>query len=121
MPSRKTAALVGGALLAGASALGGTPPQMIGVGVAIAGEDVAAARQSGIEGTSTVMLSVPDMSCMACPITVRKSLERLAGVLNAEVTLETKTAIVTFDPTKARVSQLITATTNVGFPSTLME
>lgn len=69
----------------------------------------------------TVTLSVPNMSCVTCPITVRKALERVPGVVKAEASLEDKTATVTFDESKTDVSALIEATTNVGYPSTVVE
>ena len=67
-----------------------------------------------------VELSVPDMNCAACPITVRKCLERVDGVIEAQVTFEDRTAMVTYDPAVTGVARLIEATTNVGYPSTVL-
>ncbi len=67
-----------------------------------------------------VTLSVPDMTCLACPITVRKSLERVDGVIKAEAYLESQTAVVTYDPARTGVAALIEATTNYGYPSTVI-
>tara|TARA_R110002074_G_scaffold394621_1_gene582119 strand:+ start:1109 stop:1423 length:315 start_codon:yes stop_codon:yes gene_type:complete len=69
----------------------------------------------------TVTLSVPGMDCPACPITVRKSLEAVDGVIDAQTSLETRTAVVTFDDAKTNVPALIEATTNYGYPSKLSE
>ena len=69
--------------------------------------------------TKTITLDVQNMTCKFCPITVRKSLEKVAGVTEAKASLETKTATVTFDPDKTNVEALIKATTNAGYPSTL--
>ncbi len=69
----------------------------------------------------TVTLDVPDMSCAACPITVRKSLERVPGVIEAEASLEARQATVTYDATTTDLEALIAATTNVGYPSTVAE
>lgn len=69
----------------------------------------------------TIKLSVPDMNCPACPITVRKSLERVDGVLKAETFIETQTAVVTFDDGQTNVAALIEATTNFGYPSILID
>jgi len=76
---------------------------------------------AGLAAEVTVKLSVPDMNCLACPITVRKSLERVDGVLNAEAFLETQTAVVTFDDAKTDVRALTEATEYYGYPSTLIE
>ena len=72
-------------------------------------------------GQATVALSVPDMTCAACPITVGKSLRRVDGVVSAEVSLEELTAVVTYDPDRTGLAELIEATTNVGYPSTVIE
>ncbi len=67
----------------------------------------------------TVTLDVPGMVCQFCPITVRKALERVPGVEKAEVSLERKEAVVTFDDTKTAVGALLEATRNAGYPSSL--
>lgn len=69
----------------------------------------------------TVTLDVQNMTCPVCPITVRKSLEKVDGVGVVKVDSETKTATVTYDPDKAEPEALIKATTNAGFPSTLQK
>ena len=51
----------------------------------------------------TVVLSVPDMNCSACPITVRKALEKVAGVGRVRATLEPPEAMVTFEIGRAHV------------------
>lgn len=67
----------------------------------------------------TVVLSVPTMSCAACPITVRKALEKVPGVQTVRATLEPPEAVVTFDDAKATIDQLTEATRRAGFPSSV--
>ena len=67
----------------------------------------------------TVTLDVPTMNCATCPITVKKSLKNIDGVNKAEVSYDTKLAVVSFDDTKTNVDELIKVTTNAGYPSTL--
>jgi len=67
--------------------------------------------------TKTVTLSVPGMTCAACPITVKKALTKVEGVTRAKVSFEKREAIVTFDDTKANVQTLTRATQNAGYPS----
>lgn len=67
----------------------------------------------------TVTLDVPGMFCPTCPFTVRKSLENIDGVSEVKTSSETKTAIVTYEPSKVNVDALIKATTDVGYPSTV--
>ena len=67
----------------------------------------------------TVTLDVPGMTCKFCPITVRKALSKVPGVIEAKSDYASKTATVTFDPDKASLSDLTRATANTGYPSTV--
>ena len=67
----------------------------------------------------TVTLSVPDMTCAACPITVKKALSRVEGVNEVDVSFEKLEATVTFDDARATVQALTQATANAGYPSDL--
>ncbi|WP_127476482.1 mercury resistance system periplasmic binding protein MerP [Sulfurivermis fontis] len=68
--------------------------------------------------TQTVTLSVPGMTCAACPITVKKALSRVDGVSKVEVTFEKREAVVTFDDAKTNIQKLTKATEDAGYPST---
>ncbi len=68
----------------------------------------------------TVTLSVPGMTCAACPITVKKALSKVEGVRQVDVAFEKREAVVTFDDAKANVQQLTKATENAGYPSTVV-
>jgi len=65
----------------------------------------------------TVTLNVSGMTCAACPITVKKALEKVAGVSKIDVQYEKKQVVVTFDDTKTNTDALVKATTNAGYPS----
>jgi mercuric ion binding protein len=81
---------------------------------------VAALPLMAIAATpKTVTLDVKSMTCEVCPITVRKSLEKVPGVSAVKVDFGKKTAIVTYDPDKTRPEALTRATTNAGYPSTV--
>lgn len=69
--------------------------------------------------TQTVTLSVPGMTCAACPITVKKALTKVDGVQKVEVSYENLAAIVTFDDTRTTAEALTKATENAGYPSTV--
>lgn len=64
-----------------------------------------------------VTLDVQNMTCPVCPITVKKSLEKIVGVSNVQVDLAQKTATVTYDPDKTQPEALTEATTSAGYPS----
>lgn len=67
----------------------------------------------------TVTLNVSGMTCAACPITVKKALEKVEGVSKVEVRFEKKQVLVTFDDAKTNTDALVKATTNAGYPSQL--
>jgi periplasmic mercuric ion binding protein len=69
----------------------------------------------------TAVLDVQNMTCGLCPVTVKKSLEKVPGVSQARVDFQKKTATVTFDADKTNASALVKATTNAGFPSTVQK
>jgi mercuric ion binding protein len=70
-----------------------------------------------LAATKTVTLTVSDMNCAACPITVKKALTRVEGVQAAEVSYEKKEAVVTYDDAKTNVDALAKATAEAGYPS----
>ncbi len=63
----------------------------------------------------TVVLDVPGMTCRFCPITVRKALQKVPGVVEARSDFDSKTATVTFDPARTTVQDLTTAVKNAGY------
>ena len=67
----------------------------------------------------TVTLDVPGMTCRFCPITIRKALSKVPGVIEVKSDFADKTATVTFDPEKTSLSDLTEATANAGYPSTV--
>lgn len=69
--------------------------------------------------TQTVTLSVPGMTCAACPFTVGQALKKVKGVSKAEVSFEKKLALVTYNDAQTNVQALIKATADAGYPSEL--
>lgn len=65
----------------------------------------------------TATLTVDNMDCAVCPITVRKALEKVPGVESATVDFRSKRAVVAYDPAKTTPEALTKATENAGFPS----
>nr|WP_183384789.1 mercury resistance system periplasmic binding protein MerP [Halomonas stenophila] len=66
----------------------------------------------------TVTLSVPGMTCAACPITVKAALNKVDGVSQVDVSYENREAVITFDDSRTFIEALTEATTNAGYPST---
>ena len=66
-----------------------------------------------------VTLSV-DMWCASCPYIIKRSLERVKGVIDVAVSYREQTATVTFDDGETDVAALTAATAGVGFPATVL-
>lgn len=69
--------------------------------------------------TKTVTLTVPGMTCAACPITVKTALAKVDGVEKTEVSFEKREAVVSYDDAKTTVAALTKATAGAGYPSTV--
>jgi mercuric ion binding protein len=65
----------------------------------------------------TVTLNVSGMTCEACPITVKKALQKVPGGSKIDVLYEKKQVVVMFDDSKTNTDSLVKATTNAGYPS----
>lgn len=82
---------------------------------------LAAAAATALAGPQTVKFAVPGMTCAACPITVKKALTKVDGVSKAEVSYETREAVVTFDDTKTSVQKLAKASADAGYPAAVKQ
>ncbi len=69
----------------------------------------------------TVKLKVGNLYCASCPYIVKKTLADVKGVSEVRVSFRDKTAVVTYDDRATDPSQLVAATSNMGFPSEVME
>ncbi|GAC1654874.1 MAG: hypothetical protein NVS4B3_19230 [Gemmatimonadaceae bacterium] len=67
-----------------------------------------------------VTLRVEGMTCGGCVIGVRKVLARLEGVSTTDVSYENQRAIVTYDPAKVTVGQMIAAIGTLGYKATVV-
>lgn len=80
---------------------------LLGAAPALAGE------------SKQVVLDVPGMDCSLCPITIRKALERVPGVLEARAFWPEKRAEVKYDPARTTPEALAAAIGNAGYPATV--
>ncbi|MFQ5618258.1 MAG: cation transporter [Rhodospirillales bacterium] len=74
-----------------------------------------------VAGERSVTLAVDGMTCAACPYIVKQTLAGVSGVRAVAVSFPEKKAVVTYDDGKTSIAVLTAATTNVGFPSRVME
>lgn len=69
----------------------------------------------------TVTLDIPKMDCPLCPITIEAALNKVNGVSKVDADLDTRSATVKFDDSRASVDDLTAATENAGYPSTVIQ
>lgn len=105
----------GGLVVAGQNVATPAAPQ---VSQAITGDSASA---KGQEGLQTVKLGIQKMDCAGCTYILRRTLEGVDGVVSAKVSYGEETAVVTYDPARCGVAQLVAATAGIGFPSTVIE
>ena len=65
----------------------------------------------------SITLSVPDMSCASCPITVKAALSKVPGVASVKSDLAKRQTTVAFDDAKTDVVAISKATAAAGYPS----
>ncbi len=65
----------------------------------------------------TATLAVSGMTCAACPITVKKALTGVPGVTRAQVDLDQRRAIVTYDDARTSPADLAKAVSDAGYPA----
>ncbi len=69
----------------------------------------------------TQSFAVENMTCPACPFTVKKAMARVEGVNSVTVNFDAKTATAVFDPTVTTAQEIAAASTNVGYPATSID
>lgn len=67
-------------------------------------------------GSQTITLSIPGMTCAACPITVKKAISKVEGVSKVEINFEKREASVSFDDSKTTLQQIQKASAEAGYP-----
>lgn len=72
---------------------------------------------TAMAAVQTVTLAVENMTCESCPYIVKKTLASVPGVTRVDVSLEKKTAVVTFDDTKTTLKDLTAASASAGYPA----
>lgn len=69
----------------------------------------------------TVHLKVVGMTCGGCVVGTRTVLTRLNGVTKAEISYERQEAIVTYDPAKVTIAQIVAAIKTLGYTATVAQ
>lgn len=90
-------------------------------GEAPAREARPSARASEEETIKTATLAVQGMTCTACGVAVKWTLERVAGVVSAEVDYEGAMARAQYDPARVEVAELVQAIESLGYSARAIE
>lgn len=99
---------------------------LVAIGAAgLTGVNALFAAQAGNTGVraavqqETRTFTIENMTCAACPITVRKAMQGVDGVKSVDVDFGAKTATVVFDPAVTTPDAIAKASTNAGYPARL--
>jgi copper chaperone CopZ len=72
------------------------------------------------DGNSAVLkVKIPSMDCAACALNIQSVLKRQAGVQQAQVSFDTKEAVVQYDAAKISAENIIAAIDQTGFKAQL--
>jgi len=82
---------------------------------------LALSSSACLAGEQTVTLAVEKMNCVLCPITVRKAIESVEGVIKVAVEYDTKRAMVRYDDGTTTWEIIAEASTNAGYPASKVE
>ena len=83
--------------------------------------DAPSKSQDAAASVQTVTLAVKGMTCAGCELATRTVLKRLPGVATADVSYEKRTAVVTYEPAKVTVTQMVAAIKTLGYTATKVE
>ena len=90
----------------------------VGLASALPTSVTTAVRSARLE-VRTVHLKVAGMTCGGCVVGTRTVLTRLHGVTKAEVSYEKQDALVTYDPAKVTIAQIVAAIKTLGYTATV--
>ena len=76
---------------------------------------------AALAAEQTVKLAVANMTCVSCVPIVKGALGTVPGVTKVVVSVESASAVVTFDDQKTTVEALVAAVTNAGYPTKLAD
>lgn len=77
----------------------------------------APANASAPSEERTQTFAIENMTCATCPITVKKAMSGVDGVVSVDVDFSAKTATVVYDPSVTSADDIAAASTNAGYPA----
>jgi copper chaperone CopZ len=103
-----------GVLAAGVAALAAFPYYSGAVAQVVVRQPGAAHFVSSA-AMSTVAFRVPDMDCAACAVSLSATLRKLPGVADAKLDVDSRSAVVTYDPNTQNAAALEKVISDAGF------
>jgi len=91
---------------------------LVGIGLRTQAQrqDVVAQKPAVAEQAEVVTVGVPDMDCAGCEVGVKIAAGKVDGVRDVKTSSDTRTADVTFDPSKTNAEAIASAITrDTGF------
>ncbi|NNE47965.1 MAG: mercury transporter MerT [Rhodothermales bacterium] len=83
------------------------------------GNSVSTTVATETSNIESAVLEIEGMTCASCTTTVSIALSRIDGVVEAQVSYEPPIATVRYDASRLTVDDLLSATANAGYPSSL--
>jgi mercuric transport protein len=84
------------------------------ISILITGFDVSNSSSKESKNTQEVTFKIDGMMCKMCPLTIKTALNKIDGVVNAEVSYNNKEAIVQYEEDKVTESDMVKAIENAG-------
>ena len=79
-------------------------------------QDACCAPSTVTDANSAVLkVKIPSMDCAACALNIQSVLKKQAGVQQAQVSFDTKEAVVRYEATKLSPEKIIAAVDQTGF------
>ena len=103
----KKALLTSFAVLAGAL--------VVGLALTALQDRPALAETANESNTATTTFHVTGMTCGGCEVGVRRTIKKLDGVEEVTASFKEESAVVTYDPAKARPDAIVEAIEKLGY------
>ncbi len=95
---------------------------MMALALVVIGPLPASVADAAVEQSlQQVTLSVKNLSCGMCKYTVENALKQVEGVQSAKVDMDKAVAVVTYDPARVQVDQLVEAVSRAGYPAAVKQ
>ncbi len=73
--------------------------------------------KNGAPRAQSSAFAIENMTCPACPITVKQAMQGVKGVRSVDIDFAAKKARVVFDPKQTNAAAIAAASTNAGYPA----